>query len=224
MLSEHVKRWHALSVFPADFDEAAAAAVWELMPDLAKPVLNMLQSRSLVRHDPACRRYRLHERARLLAAERIAPDMRLAVRCRHAFHYAAVAAVANEQCERGPIELLGAMRFFRLEWPNLEAAFTFACERAPGERLASQICSDLARSCANWLLLRIPPAERLRWLEPALAAARTIDDPAAVRTHLRNLTTTYEAIGDAKRSCQTAAELLSLSVDDEADGGDAPEA
>jgi hypothetical protein len=63
-------RWQALSVFPADFVELAATAVWDLRkgggPDTAAAVdeLTALPGRSLVRFDGRTLRYSLHDLVR----------------------------------------------------------------------------------------------------------------------------------------------------------------
>jgi hypothetical protein len=106
MLSaEQQQWWSALGVFPAGFDEAAAAAVWgvqanqsffsrlvwrrksQMASEQVKDALAGLMRWSLVEFDEETVRYRLHDLARLFAAERLrdagAPE-------RFARHYCAV--------------------------------------------------------------------------------------------------------------------------------------
>ena len=44
-------RWHELAVFPADFDAAGAAGVWDQQVDAADDTLGVLLSRSMVLFD-----------------------------------------------------------------------------------------------------------------------------------------------------------------------------
>ena len=68
-------RYVALSVFPADFDLAAAAAVWELDERSARHSLDHLVAHSLVDRDDISGRFRLHDLLRDLAISRmVAPE------------------------------------------------------------------------------------------------------------------------------------------------------
>ncbi len=64
-------RYVALSVFPADFDLAAAAAVWGDDERGARRSLNHLVARSLVERDEASKRFHLHDLLRDLAVSRM---------------------------------------------------------------------------------------------------------------------------------------------------------
>ena len=60
-------RWRLLAVFPASFDAAAAAAVWEAETDAAAHGLGELRRRSMVLWDQADDRWRLHDLMRDVA-------------------------------------------------------------------------------------------------------------------------------------------------------------
>ncbi len=73
LLTPELQRlWCLLSVFPADFDLAGAAAVWEMETDPAEEALGELVKWSLVDFLPSASgeggRYRLHDLARVFAA------------------------------------------------------------------------------------------------------------------------------------------------------------
>jgi hypothetical protein len=59
--------WQMLTVFPASFDRAGAAAVWEVAEREARDTLSELLTRSLVLYDLDTGRYRLHDLMRLVA-------------------------------------------------------------------------------------------------------------------------------------------------------------
>jgi hypothetical protein len=63
-------RWHELAVFPAGFDAAGAARVWDQPVGPARDVLGLLLSRSMVLYDPAQQRWRLHDLMRDLGGWR----------------------------------------------------------------------------------------------------------------------------------------------------------
>ena len=81
LLTPELQRlWGLLSVFPADFDLAGAAAVWEMEPAPAEEALGELVKWSLVDFLPSASgeggRYRLHDLARVFAASRQDADAR----------------------------------------------------------------------------------------------------------------------------------------------------
>ncbi len=65
---EHKERWRRLAVFPADFDISGAAAVWDVanIEETAKPALQHLVKKNLPEVDSETKRFRLHDRARVL--------------------------------------------------------------------------------------------------------------------------------------------------------------
>ena len=72
---EQQRLWSLLSVFPADFDRAGAAAVWVVETEPAEETLGELVKWSLLDFLPAASgeggRYRLHDLARVFAASRL---------------------------------------------------------------------------------------------------------------------------------------------------------
>ncbi|AMV24079.1 Regulatory protein AfsR [Gemmata sp. SH-PL17] len=69
------QRWQMLSVFPADFDKFAVAAVWDLISDSSRASgtveeeLTALIDRSLVQYDTNTDRYSLHDLMRPISRE-----------------------------------------------------------------------------------------------------------------------------------------------------------
>ena len=66
---ELVTFWRLLSVFPADFDRAAAAAVWNVTDDMARDTLQHLMNHALILYDQKLERSRLHDLMRDLAVD-----------------------------------------------------------------------------------------------------------------------------------------------------------
>ncbi len=63
-----VARWHALAVFPAPFDRALAAAVWEVEEHQARESLSRLVGWSRLEYDQESGLYSLHDLLRALAS------------------------------------------------------------------------------------------------------------------------------------------------------------
>ena len=103
--------WRLLAVFPASFDGAAAAAVWETGADAAAMDLGALRWRSMVLYDAADARWRLHDLMRDVAQVPVegqggaALQARLeAARARHARYYCGILATTNQLYFKGRSE------------------------------------------------------------------------------------------------------------------------
>jgi hypothetical protein len=93
-------RFAHLGVFVADFDRPAAAAVWAMEPPAAQEPLDTLVSFSLLAWDEDTQRFKLHDRVRAFAADRLGPADR-AARLGYASHYRDVARAADSLYLRG---------------------------------------------------------------------------------------------------------------------------
>jgi hypothetical protein len=92
---ELARRFMLLGVFPAGFGAAAAAAIWQTEPRIARDALDALAEWSLVQVE-AVGRYRLHDLVRDLAVGRAEPAAVDDIQAQHAMHYGAVLTRANE--------------------------------------------------------------------------------------------------------------------------------
>ncbi|MFC4909808.1 ATP-binding protein [Actinomadura gamaensis] len=134
--------WARLSVFPGDFDLAAAEAVCtddDLPPSELVDVLTMLVDKSVVRFDPKADRYQMLDTLREYGAERLVQaGERDLLRRRHRDRYAALADQAARD-RLGPRQLWWTRRL-RDEAGNLRAALEWSLatpgEQAAGLRLA----------------------------------------------------------------------------------------
>jgi hypothetical protein len=80
-----------LSLFVADFDVEAAAAILGRSPGSAAAVLDSLQQRHLIHHDSDTGRYQIHTPIQTFAMRYLDPAMRYATQLRMAQHYLIVA-------------------------------------------------------------------------------------------------------------------------------------
>lgn len=165
------QQWSALGVFPTSFDEAAAAAVWQLSPDAARDALSDLMRWSLVEFEDDTRRYRLHDLARIFAAEYLNDNR---VQQRFALHYCNVLASCNSLYFEGGAALLRGLKLFDQEATNIRAGQAWAAAQPESDLFAAELCLEYPKAGAYVLELRQHPRERIGWLEKQLAATRLL--------------------------------------------------
>ena len=198
---EQQTRWAALAVFPADFDAAAAAAVWNMDADAAQDALSELVKWSIVEF--ADDRYRLHDLARLFAAARLNKAGIDLAQQRHAIHYQFIARYAdiNLYLQGGESVLIG-LKLFDVEWPNIQTGHAWAENNAEISKIALELCDDYPTWCYNILPLRQHPRQRIAWLEIALNAAKKLGRKQAIGWHLGNLGLAYADVGEPRRAIE----------------------
>jgi tetratricopeptide (TPR) repeat protein len=189
--------WRSLSVFPADFDDAAAAAVWEIDEQAANDWLGDLEAASLIEYDTIQRRYRLHDLASEFAASKLTPDERDNASLHHARHFVGVLSGADKLYMNGRENVLKGLTLFDLERTNINAGQAWAAAHLETGDKAAQLCSDYPDAGAYCLeFCQHPRNERIPWLEAALAAAQKLRKRDAEGRHLGNLGITYKDIGE----------------------------
>lgn len=215
LLSEERRRlWRLLTAFASTFEASAVAAVWEMAADPAQDALGELVRCSLVEWDAKEERYRLHDLARRFAERRLAADERDAVQRRHAEHFLKVLWEADRlYLEGGPggASMRQALRLFDREWDNLQTGQAWAAARYRDDRDAARICSSYANAGAYLLDLRRHPRDQIRWLEPALAAARLREDRAEQQIHLGNLGNAFAYLGEPRRAIELYEQRLAIA-------------
>jgi len=197
-----------LAVFPGSFDAAAEERVCE---DEGHAHLSELVRRSLVEWDKATGRYRLHDLMRLFADERLEDAERAAAQRRHAEHYKAVLAAADDRFLEGGGAILRGLALFDLERSNIEAGQAWAAGHAGKDDSAARLCSAYPDAGAYVLDLRQHPRERIGWLESALAAARRLKDRQAEGNRLGNLGIAYHQLGEPRRAIEYHEQQLTIA-------------
>lgn len=204
--------WRALAVFPDTFDPPAAAA-WELEPGVAEDTLGELLKYSLLEWDDKTARYSLHDLARLSADARQSVEERTTHRLRHAAHYLNVLREAKELYKQGGEGVGLGLGLFDLERRNIESGQALAEELAGSDNEAATLCLAYPDAGAHVLDLRLPPRERIRWLEAGLAAARRLKNRAAEGAHVGNLGLAYAALGEVRRAVELYEQQLTIARD-----------
>ena len=165
--AELAERWQMLSIFPTDFDRAAAAAVWSVQEDEAQDGLSELAARSMVRFDPARFRYRLHDLMRDVAVgSAAAPTVEEAAE-RHARHFMRMTIDAFKSLEA----FMEAALLREREKRNIDAAVAWSAAHVASSEQSARLAADYATSNAALF----DPLDR-KELSRQLDACRTLGD------------------------------------------------
>jgi tetratricopeptide (TPR) repeat protein len=207
------KQWCLLSVFPADFDLAGAAAVWEMEQLCAEDALGELAKWSLVDFLASATgeggRYKLHDLVRDFAASRLDRATSDLAQQRHSEHYREVLSFATELYTHGGNYVLIGLRKFDQEWMNIETGWEWAKENLEINDSAASLCSTYL----DWpylFNLRMHYDEQISWIQTALAAARQLKDQIMVGVHLGNLGIAYADLGYARKAIDYYEQSLAI--------------
>jgi tetratricopeptide (TPR) repeat protein len=180
------RAWALLALFPAPFDLAAAAALWD-QPDerAAFERLHALRNRSLVAYDAGTGRYEQHDLLRLAAARELADSAEgeiPAARERLARHYLAVAWQARD-----------TQRYLDLDpdLPHFRAALEHAASLSNVDLL-----SDLAYALAPYLSARGLARDQIDWCQRAARACAAAGRRRDAGAHVGNLGLAYASLGE----------------------------
>ena len=207
LLTPELQRlWSMLSIFPADFDLAGAAAVWEIEENSAEDALGELIRWSLVDFTPSVTgeggRYRLHDLARDFAGSRLDAADRDPSRLRHARHFLIVLSNADKLFNQGAESQLLGLNLFEIEWPNIQEGLSWAeiCPKRMPE--IDNICCDYPNAGASILFLRRHPEELIRWYKNAIEAAQRLDNSNLIAASLGGMANVLLAIGNYQEAIE----------------------
>jgi tetratricopeptide (TPR) repeat protein len=206
---ELARRFTLLGAFPAGFNAAAAAAVWQAEPRAARDGLDALAEWSLVQVE-AVGRYRLHDLVRDLAANHAAAALEEA-RARHAGHYAAVLAQAEELYLSGGAGVLRGLALFDAERANIEAGHRWAVGNAVGREDAAALAPRYSDMGENVLYLRLTPQQQIEWFEAVLIVCRRLGDRRGEGQALRNLGLAWAALGEVRKAVGFYEQALAIA-------------
>lgn len=207
-IQEH---WRVLAVFPASFDSAAAAAMWEMEPDAAQDTLSELVKYSLLDWDEAIARYRLHDLVRLFAVAHLNKAERDEGQRHHSSHYLSLLSSAHDLYLQGGDALKRGLVLFDLEWTNIQAGQAWAEKHAGENDVAASLCSGYPSKGVYLLDIRQHPRERIHWLEVALVAARRLKNRAGEEAHLINLGNAHWLLGETRRAIEFYEQSLTIA-------------
>jgi tetratricopeptide (TPR) repeat protein len=208
---ESARVFRQLSVFPASFEELAETAICQ---DADHKSLNDLRKHSLVLYEGKTRRYRLHNLIRLFATKLITPEEQHQAALLHARHYAAIFHVHEQpdvaqheeiDGDHAPLEVL--------EWDNLKAGHQWATSQftsSPEDEEMARLCLKYALEARTHFRPLFPPREKIRLVESALSAARTLKRPKDEVLLLEYMAGAYASLHEHRRSVDARLGALKL--------------
>jgi len=219
-------RWRQLAVFPASFNVAAAAAVWDCPVDEAAGALAQLQAFRLL--DCVQERYRLHDLGREFAAARLSRTEQSRAAGRHAAWYGHVLAEAERLFLTGGQSTLSGLRLFDAEQINIQTGRAWAAAYSASDRDAAWLCNRYPHAGAHILDVRLTPDEQIIWLQDGVAAIQRLSHamrfvwrlfPAGTAgqrrdwrqyelAHLGNLGLAHARRGDLARALEVYQQVL----------------
>ncbi|WP_437713881.1 tetratricopeptide repeat protein [Sorangium sp. So ce448] len=202
-----------ISVFLADFDATAGAAVAQVDPEITESILGSLIQWSLVEYNQTTGRYSLHDIVRNHVQSRLGAAERYAAERRHAEYFVNFAHAANNKYTRGGLSLLEGIALFDRDWKNISVAQAWATRNMDHDEAAAFACNALLSATANYAsqLQRRPPHEQIRWGEAALAAAQRTRQDLHVVASLVQLGGAHIALGNWHKASSFYRRALAMS-------------
>jgi tetratricopeptide (TPR) repeat protein len=214
LLSEEMRqRFLLLAVFPESFALEAAIAVWATETDSAQDGLGGLLNYSLVVFDDAHKRYRLHDLVRVFASNLLVQQDRMTAEARYSGHYLQVVGQADALYLKGAASITAGLALLDAEWGHIQRGQAWAAGHADADDNAAALCWAYQDAGVNCLELRQHPQEQIRWVEPALAAAKRLKRLDWEGKAMGNLGTAYTALGEYRRAIECHEKDLQISRD-----------
>ena len=204
---ELVEKWRSLGVFAAPFDRPAAEAVGELDDE----ELEVLVSRNLVLFDGKEERFRLHDLFRDLAREGLADESEYVAAKRHAGHFLAVAAAADDRYDEGNEGVLDGLGSFDRERTHIEAGQAWAAAHAEDDDEAAAFAQGYPLRAPSVLVLRRHARDRINWLETSAQAARKLGNRKQEGLALGNLGNAYSELGETRKAIEYYEQDLAIA-------------
>lgn len=212
LLSDELrKELRFLAVLPDTFDLAAAAAIWDILPEVAQDSLGELLAYSLLEYDEVAKRYSLHDLVRLFASQLLSAEEQYSAQKRHAGHYLEVMWAADALYKNGGESVIQALAIFDVERTNIQIGHAWVARYQQDDNTAAGWCFEYPDAGAYYLPLRQHPREQLRWLEVALAAARQLKQRHWEGNALGNLGNAYERLGEYRRAIDYHEQHLQIA-------------
>lgn len=205
--------WLALHVCPATFDASLAGAIWALTDsDERDELLDLLVQRALLFYDKDTQRYHLHDLLRELAAAQCDAVQTAQIQERHAQWASQRAGLLNQQFQQGTVAMQQALQSWDEDWPHFQAGQSWAAQMWATSRSAATCTRAFGLKVPSLLEARLPVAQVVTWMECAVAAARTLDDPQALCVLLADLSIVSRQFGSPRQVRRAAAEAATLAT------------
>ncbi len=183
--------WRKLAVFPAYFDSAACAAVWNIDVETAETKLDELDSYSLIEVNLETRRFNLHDLAREFCDSKLSEEEHFDIQFSFADYYEQILWEAQKIKESGgKSSIIDALRLIDTEWNNILAGQKWTAENFEYNDKIAKICRNYSGAFPN-IHLRLTPQVYMTWMEDAVKACEKIYDYQGIANYLGNLGTAY---------------------------------
>ena len=204
------ERWRDLAVFPADFDAAAAAAVWaddsgaeESGANGAYAILAGLADAGFLEPGNELERFRLHDLMRDLARLGQGEDRFAESSARHAAHFVTVLSAADELYLKGGAEnVLSGLALYDREAASIrtgQVRAVTAMMETPSAATGSLVF-DYAATGAYVLSLRLHPRYGILWWRDAAKGARLSQNRHGEGGALGNLGNAHADLGEIDKA------------------------
>ncbi len=130
---------------------------------------------------------------------------------RHAQHFAEVLEATAELYQAGGESVLSGLKSFDTERANIERGREWAAANYESDDAALRLASAYPEAGIACLELRLPPRQRIHWLEVALATARRLGQREAEGIHLGNLGIAYATLGDSQHAIEFYNQQLQIA-------------
>jgi len=203
------ENWRDLSVFPADFDAAAAAAVWAA--EDARDTLMMLEDASFLEPGSAAERFRLHDLMRDLARLDQSEYRFAAAKTRHSAHFLSVLTAADDLYRKGGAQnTLDGLAQYDLEQANIRIgqALAVAAMKEAALAEAGALVLQYANAGTHVLSLRLHPRDQILWCEEAVEGARLSENWGGQGVALGNLGLAYADLGEMDKAIDYYGQTL----------------
>ncbi|HCB01476.1 MAG TPA: hypothetical protein DEP19_03750, partial [Anaerolineae bacterium] len=209
---EQQKMWRTLGVFPAPFDSIAVAAMWEI-EDVknAEEVLSLLMRYSLIDFNEASARYELHDLLGEFARSKMKGGEEEEAYIQHAKHYMQVMETADELYLQGGENILLGLRLFDVEWENIRSAHAWITTNVNASESIAELGMYFPDAATYCLDLRLPPRDKILWLEIAKDAAKKLGRRDMEGVHLGNLGLAYYSLGEVKKAIEYHEQALVIA-------------
>jgi tetratricopeptide (TPR) repeat protein len=209
---EMKERWRRLSVFPADFDEPAIAAVLNISDDEAKETQRLLRKFNLLEVNPETRRFNLHDLIRVFSDTKISESERFKTQLFHSLHYSFILRRANDiklnDRENGYIK---ALKLIDVEWSNIIAGQKCAANFIEKDNNIAEFYLNYSGSDNEFLALRLHPQEHIDWQEAGLRAAKKLGNKQAEGGFLGNLGSIHFNLGEFYKAIEYQEQHLAIA-------------
>ena len=207
-ISNVQKYWRTLGIFSTSFTSTALEAIWELDTKEAAQRVRLYKRYSLIDFDETKMRYSLHDLLAAYALSQMKKEEEREARLKHAAHYKNILRTANQLYREGGAKVLTSLRLLDLEWENIQAGQAWVASSKETDIALSRLCVQYPLTGATVLNLRRHPGERIKWLEPALSAARQLGDRRGEGNALRSLGLAYADLGDVRKAIEFYEQAL----------------